>query len=459
MSRVLCALALFSLLAAPCGAGQADGKPELLISLSVAPAAAPEPALKYVLLPELREMNPGNPIQGYMKCYLELYRFVFDEEEFDRRTTLLAMPLEELPAAEAPEVDPRSLAGVDVAARLDKPDWQVLLKLRADGIKTMLPDLQMVRNLARAVQARFRAEVGEGRVDDAIRTAKTMFAMGRHMGEYPTLIGGLVGYAIVNMAFGPLEALLERPECPNLYWALTNLPDPLISIRTGMEGERLMNWALFRELDRANPMSAEQIERFIGPVDAMFAEGDRLNIRGFLAERTVDERKLAAARKRLALAGLPEACVKAFVPAQVILLDDARECDARFDEIAKIVGFPAWRFEALVEQFATLKKEPAFFADALRPHLIRVRRAHARIEQRIGLLRHVEALRMYAAAHGGAFPAKLSEISVPLPDDPFTGKPFQYELTGKTARVRGTPPEAMENETGFRVQCEITLKN
>ncbi len=74
-----------------------------------------------------------------------------------------------------------------------------------------------------------------------------------------------------------------------------------------MEGERLMNWALFRDLDRSAPMSAEQIEKFIGPVDAMFAEGDRLNIRGFVAERTSDEQKLAAARKRLVGSGVPEA--------------------------------------------------------------------------------------------------------------------------------------------------------
>ncbi len=209
MSRLFCACALFAVLAAPCAGGQADAKPELLISLSVTPAAAPEPVLEYVLLPQLREMNPGNPIQGYMKCYLEQYRFVFDEEEFGRRQRLLTMPLEELPAPEAVEVDGKSLAQLDVAARLDKPDWQVLLKLRADGIKTMLPDLQIMRTLGRALEARFRVEVAQGRVDDAMRTAKTMFAMARHMGEHPTLIGGLVGYAIVNMAFVPLEVLLD----------------------------------------------------------------------------------------------------------------------------------------------------------------------------------------------------------------------------------------------------------
>ncbi len=76
-------------------AAQTTAPPETLIRLSVAAAGRPEPALRYQLLPELREINPGNPIEGYLKCHLEQYRFVFDEEGFERRQTLLAKPLEE----------------------------------------------------------------------------------------------------------------------------------------------------------------------------------------------------------------------------------------------------------------------------------------------------------------------------------------------------------------------------
>ena len=73
------------------------------------------------------------------------------------------------------------------------------------------------------------------------------------------------------------------------------------------------------------------------------------------------------------------------------------------------------------------------------PAVTDVRRAQGRLEQRIALLRHVEALRLYAAGHEGALPASLSEVPVPLPDDPFTGKPFRYEVIGNTAHLRGTP--------------------
>ena len=106
MTRTLCVLGLAAMLVAPSRAQQADAKPELLIRLSVAAAAAPEPALKYSLVPELKEMNPGNPIQGYLKCILQRYRFVFDEEAFERRETLLAMPLDDLPGARDAGVRP-----------------------------------------------------------------------------------------------------------------------------------------------------------------------------------------------------------------------------------------------------------------------------------------------------------------------------------------------------------------
>ena len=120
------------------------------------------------------------------------------------------------------------LSQADRAARLDNPDWQVLLKLRAEGIELLLPEVQQIRVLARALQVRFRAEIAQCRFDDAIRTAKTMFAIARHLGEHPTLIGDLVGMAIASITINHLDEMLEQPGCPNLYWALTTLPSPLI---------------------------------------------------------------------------------------------------------------------------------------------------------------------------------------------------------------------------------------
>ena len=318
-----------------------------------------------------------------------------------------------------------------------------------------------MRGLAAALQLRFRSEVANGRFDYAMRTAKTMFAMSRHMGEHPTLIGSLVGISIANQAITPLDEMLEQPGCPNLYWALTNLPAPLVNCENGRAGERLIVWTAFNGLNSEAPMSTAELKKFINSVDALLGDGDPAKpgwrVRAWIDERAKDQVKMAAARARLIKSGIPDAAVRSFSTDQVILLDEKRECEVRQDEAIKILGFPAWQVESFAEK-ARSRKEPAIFADSFVPDVYRVRRRQGLLEQRIALLIHVEALRMYAALHSGTFPTSLADISVPLPVDPFTGKAFCYEATGKTAHVRGTPPKAQQKDAEYRVHYELTIR-
>ena len=71
-------------------------------------------------------------------------------------------------------------------------------------------------------------------------------------------------------------------------------------------------------------MTAEQIKKFIDPLEQLFGEGKPVGIRGYLAARTKDEKKMAAARKRLVDSGMADTRIKAFCPDQVILLDEVR---------------------------------------------------------------------------------------------------------------------------------------
>ena len=70
----------------------------------------------------------------------------------------------------------------------------------------------------------------------------------------------------------------------------------------------------------------------------------------------------------------------------------------------------------------------------------------------------MEAVRLYAAANGGKPPAKLSDCAVPLPNDPFTGKPFRYEPEGDSFHLRGAPPRGMEKVPAFNVHYHVTLR-
>src|SRR5262249_26176006 len=141
---VLCC-AVMVVLAQPVRADRTSSTSESLIRLTVAPAPAPKPALRYLLLPDLREMNPGNPIQNYYKCFMDQQKFFFDKEAFRRREELLAMPLKELPARELRDYGRIALSQADWAARLDNPDWQMLLKVKTDGSSLLIPDIQDLR--------------------------------------------------------------------------------------------------------------------------------------------------------------------------------------------------------------------------------------------------------------------------------------------------------------------------
>jgi hypothetical protein len=459
--RTLLCFAAISAFAQPYLAGQTTTTSEMLIRLNVRPMPAPKPALRYRLLPELKEMNPGNPIQYYMKCMMEQKSFFFDLEAFQNRDKLLTLPLKEVPAQAPPEDGRYALSQADWAARLDTPDWQILLKLKTDGISLFLPEVQQMRGLSRALNVRYRAEIAQCRFDDAIRTAKTMFAISRHLGEHPTLIGDLVGIAIASVTNSGLEEMLEQPGCPNLYWALTNLPIPLIPLDRGMDGERVMHQWLFHDLDDSAPMSMEQLNRFVADTDKNLGLDDGTppirGVRAWLDARTKDAAIISAARIRLVEYGLREERLMRFPADQVILLDEKRELEVRFDDDTKTITFPLWQVEALTAQIKA-KRPPAVFADELVPALRNVRLAQCRVDQRIALLRHIEALRLHAALHNGTLPAKLSDVSVPLPVDPVTGKPFRYEVTGNTAHLRGNPPAGQEKVPPFNIHYVVTVQ-
>jgi hypothetical protein len=431
---------------------------EMIIRLEVQSMPAPQPALRYLLLPELKELQPGNPIQNYLVCFTD--KSFSDLEAIIRREKFLNLPLKDLPAAQVLDLSGPLEQRIDRAARLDKPDWQVLLKVKTDGIGLILPDLQQVRGLATVLKVRFRAEAALRRFDDGIRTAKSMFAMARHAAEHPTLIGALIGVAIVNVAIGPLEEMIEQPGCPNLYWALTNLPSPMISLAPAMNGERMMIDTELHDLDDTAPMSAAQLEKVIAHIEYLrkLEPASKLpnGVRGWVDLRLKDKEGMAAPQRRLIEYGIPEERLQRFPGEQVVLLDQKREFEVRRDEMIKLTNLPAWQAEELAAR-VTSSTDPFLFR-SLVPAFQIVRQAQARLEQRIGLLRHVEALRIYAAEHEGKLPEKLQDVTVPLPVDPFTGKPFTYKLEGTTAHLRGTPPPGRSKVPGFNIHYEITIR-
>lgn len=405
---------------------------EPVARLTVSPAAAPKPALKYQLLPEVRELKPGNATQWYLRCFMEQRQFFFNKEVVATRARQRTTPLKELPAEELRNYGGNAIGQADYAARLDTADWHALERVQADGADLRLPELAPLRELGVALQVRFRGEVARGDFDDAIRTAKTMFQLAKHLGEYPTLAGARTGHAVAEMALETLTEMVQQPGCPNLYWALTDLPLPLVELRKGAQGDRVVADAELRAL-RDDTLSDADVEELLGRVSGRvgFAREQAgkppRNVRAELTARTKDADALAAARQRLTDAGTAKAA--GFSAMHVILLDEKREYEERRDDELKRLGLKLWETEPKAEK----SKAEGLFADLV-PAVADARRSRGALEQRVAVLRHIEALRMYAA-RGGFLPVKIADVGVPLPTDPLTNKPFAYAAADAVATL------------------------
>src|SRR5438445_8924418 len=195
MARLFLVCALLTVWPVVCMAQDPSKQTETIVRFDVKPMAAPKPALKYQLLPELKEMNPGNPILGYLKVFGEQQNFFFNKTSVDDREKWLAAPLADLPLKQLHDYGRGPLTRAGDAARLDTPDWQVLMQVKKDGAFLLLPEVQQLRTLAWCLKLRCRVQVAEHNFDEAIVTAKTTLALARHLGEHPTLIADLVGLA------------------------------------------------------------------------------------------------------------------------------------------------------------------------------------------------------------------------------------------------------------------------
>jgi hypothetical protein len=268
---------------------------------------------------------------------------------------------------------------------------------------------------------------------------------------------------VAESACGTLEEMVQQPNCPNLYWALTDLPCPLVDLRKGIQGDCVLVGTELRQIRGDTPMTLDQLRTTLANLSGKLgfvreqAGQPPRNVRDALAKCAANPETVNAARERLVNAGCAKDVVQKFPPLQVVLLDEKREYDVQRDEVIKLMGLRPWEIDLLHGSDETGHCAHGLFADLL-PRVIESRRAQARLEQRIGLLRHVEALRLYAADHAGKLPHDLSELQVPVPTNPLTGEPFVYKVNGTVASLRERPPGHKEENGCSDVQYEVVIQ-
>lgn len=476
MTRPTALAALLSL-----AATAAVAQPPEPTRLELSPAPAPVPALKYHLLPEVREQSPGNAAQLYYRAFSPEWFSVLrrDPKTAERLSELPPKPLRDLTPADWNGLtwvkNSKMLEEVDRAARRPYCDWEMTERFRAEGFSMLLPDVQAMRQFAACLQLRARLELLDGRYDKAARTLQTGFALGRHVATGPTLIQGLVGLACSAITLGAVEDWVSRPDAPNLYWALTDLPRPLVDLRTGYEGERLAVDSLlpgYREMladPSLPPPSAEQLQKHLQSILAFatLAEGTSPGsppLARRLAPLALALRDYAEAKRFLREHGRTAEQVEAMPVLHAVFLFQVHKYDVAYDDFRKGVGLPFLQAEANTLQ-AMGRFDPresrrhGDLAGLLVPAIGRVHHSAARTDRRVAALRCVEAIRLHAAANGGKLPEKLADVTeVPVPADPWTGQPFDYRLEGGKATLAGLPPAGQQPGPINSIRYELTLR-
>jgi hypothetical protein len=475
-ASIVCCVALFAGVA---GAAESDTPTPTRLTLT--PKAPPVRALQYQLLPELRDQKPGNAAEHYRKAC----RLLKDKLKSGWRETIqawLEMQLKELPTADvAAFLKPHAeaLRELEAGARCENCDWGLTTRLRQAGHTIVWGDEDQLRALAWLLSLRARSELAANESEKAFRSVQTGFAFARHLAESGWLGGSVIAASTMTGMLPRVEEILQNPKAPNLYWALTDLPRPFIDLRRGLQGDRLTIYGNFPGLaeaaadPNASPMSPEQIKKCVDVlfdyflVEGKFGFADRWAF-GFLVLR-----KHERAKQALIQQGCSPDSVEAMPHMQVALLHATSEYDRVLDEYAKWQSLPYWEAAPGIEAArhesgnvraksgmrSELADEPAIpLAALLLPEFRRVYKARARVERRIDALRCVEAIRLYAAAHGGKLPAKLDDIKeVPVPMDPATGKAFRYKLDGDKAVLECEPNLGDQIEISSAPTYELIL--
>jgi len=413
------------------------------VKLVLHPAAEPRPALKYLLLPPVIDRRPGNAAVLYGKVTAEQQQFFGDKELWEKIVKWIDTPLKSFPKEEARgPLSGGPFKFLDRAARCEYVDWQ--LPLREEPFyQILLPELQQTRQFGRMLAAKARLHVAEGEFDKAVHTLQTGYALGRHVGQGQTLINGLIGMAISRMMCKQVETLIQHPGAPNLYWALTNLPDPLVDMRPGIETEWAMIYLSYPELRNLKDQdyTPEQWRTRLNKIttDIMSLTGDAPGIRSELLTAALALKGYPMAKQALIDQGFKPDEVEAMPVPKVVLLHTMRTYEELRDDLFKWFAVPYYQAqEGMDKAEGNLRdgrrREVIPFASILLPAIKAAHFAGARDERSIAVLRVVEAIRLYGATHDGNLPDTLSDIAeVPIPIDPTTGEPFVYQRTGKTA--------------------------
>lgn len=446
--------------------------------ISVTPAQPPVPVFKYRLTVEPFKTIPGNAITHYLRSLGENSlngpwndardQYGMDVHAWYRlKTRVEDIPLDKLRQA-AGLFDSYVDDHLRRATMCRDCDWGLAVEdLRGlETIGFLLPSVQQTRSMARVLMLRNRLAVIDGRFDDSVDHLRMTYQLGQNVNELHFLVANLVGIAEVGMANEGLLDLIAAKDAPNMYWALAELPEPIISIRDSLRLESSFAMRCFPILmdvetaeyskEKWSKSLSELIERIKETMELTTGsnrnpgtsiQSDFLAVAAGMAGYT-------AAKQRLLDAGLDPDRVQGMAVAQVLLIDAARDCQILMNEMEKTFYVPYTKmgeFENQAEsQVRGSVRLGAILVNLLSPAIVQVRQAEVFVQAQVNLLMAIESIRNHIAKTG-KLPESLQELELPVRRNPLTDKPFEFERVGDTVVL------SLQRGGGYWQRYEISI--
>jgi hypothetical protein len=464
-----------------------DRPPPTLIILR--PAAAPVPALKYRILPERHNLVPGNAAIFYhraieltmeQRLQAQVAKDRKDASSADDRTAAdwSIAPLNAIPREQAHrwlDANRAALHEITLGARRQTCNWE--FEQREEGIGLLVEEIQFMRSLGRLVAIASRVAVLDGRLDDAVDSLQTGFAMARHVSDGPSLYQGLVGLALASAMIKPLEDLVQAHETPSLYWALADRSRPMIDLSKAIDAERLTlehEIPRLRDLD-GPPWSQAQATEFsddlrtklfklAGMVPSPPAEPGAHNVNSWtlkLGMAGLVAQVYPEAKQALIAHGRPAQQVEAMPVVQVSALHTFQKYQQIRDDIFKWSSLPYYQAVEGMDSADLRNRVRAQNKLLLKlftmvvPSVRGVLLSRTMLERRLDAVQCIEAIRLHAAVTG-KLPSRLDEISAaPVPADPMSGKPFEYRVDGDRAFLSSAYPPGGPKTPQYMIEYEL----
>jgi hypothetical protein len=411
-------------------------------SFELQAVAPPVPAGKYQLACDPLDELPGNAAIAYLQASIWLTNDLkksldsaeeandsHDEKAFEASAASLTLP--------------GLSSQLEIAARRDVCDFECATQ--QTGGLTLLPHLNKLRTLGEFLVLRAQFQMRGGQPAEAVKTLQLGYALARHTGQERFEVSGMVGEGLTVAANNALAELMNRPDAPNLYWAIAGLPHPLARLATGVEGHRVVPLVDFPVLKkgRGGNIVAGDWRLFM---DEKAAYETALRPEEAIALRVTDASAAAAAHALLPGAIAYYAQSRHVSPEQAATLDPAllaatyviEQFQADSDEYYMMANLPYPQLLPLAKKLTQrLNETKASQAAGLwNQSFDRRVMVYARTDRQLAALGAVEAIRSFAAAHNGQLPQSLNAIvDTPAPLNPATGVAFEYHVEGNVATL------------------------